>query len=265
MKAVIDGKEQTVPRCTCGKCIVRRLRKEHFLSYPYNKGLKSCYKNDYTPHPLSRSLNDPKLNYNKAKGSGFDGVYKDHIPTSLLSTHKMDYKPFKVDYEEPQPQKHEIEKAPFFGNSTYRTYYNGWGSTLEDKLPLEKLPEIKIPLRGKSNYKESYPKWPTENYLPNNLQIIPKSNLEFFGKINPETTYGNNFQPVDFNQPHYFNKDDRKNKQNSEKTNFVPAEFPPSNFESTYANSTGAYPKDLDEICKLRQFLNRKGMKYLEI
>jgi len=75
--------------------------------------------------------------------------------------------------------------VPFFGNSTYRTYYNGWGSTLEDKTPLEKLPDIKIPLRGNSNYKESYPKFPVDNYLPSNSQIIPKSSLTFFGKINP--------------------------------------------------------------------------------
>jgi len=104
MKVEIDGKLQEVPKCTCGKCLVKRLRKEHFLSYPYNKGLKSIYKNDYPQHTLSKSLNDPKNLYNKAVGSpGFDGVFREHIPTSLLSTHKMDYKPFKVNFEPIEP------------------------------------------------------------------------------------------------------------------------------------------------------------------
>lgn len=264
MKVELDGKIQTVPLCTCGKCIVKRLRKEHFLSYPYNKGLKSSYKNDYPAHTLSKALNDPKFLHNKALGApGFDKIYKEHIPTSLISTHKMDYKPFKVDYEEPVPQNAEVDKVPFFGNSTYRTYYNGWGSTLEDKIPQEKLPDIKIPLRGNSNYKESYPKFPIDNYMPQDTKIIPKSTLEFYGKINPETSYGNTFKPVDFNQPHYFNKDDKKNKQNSEKTSFVPAEFPASNFESCYNSSIGNY--DRTNLCRLREFLKKRGKTCLEI
>jgi len=264
MKVELDGKIQVVPPCTCGKCIVRRLRKDHFLSYPYNKNIKSIYKNDYPEYDLLNPLNDKANLYNKAKGApGFDSVYKDHIPTSLLSTYKKDYLPFKVDFEPTIPQKVEIDKAPFFSNTTYNTYYNNWGSTLEDKIPLEKLPDIKVPLRGQSNYKESYPRFPVDNYLPNNTQIIPKSNLKFHGKINPDTTYGTSFQPVDFNQPHYFNKDGKGNKQNSEKTSFIPADYPASNFESSYNGTIGNYDKS--NICKLREFLRKRGKTYLEI
>lgn len=263
MQVEIDGKIQTVPLCTCGKCLVKRLRKEHFLSYPYNKGLCSVYANDFQPNENSFGLNDPRTQYIKAKGCNLDGTFKDHVPTSLMSTHKMDYKPFIVTPQENIPTKHEIEKAPFFGNTTYKTYYNGWGSTLEGKVPLEKIPDIKIPLRGDSNYKQSYPKWPIENYQKTDTQIIPKGNLEFFGKLNPETSYGNTYKPVDFKQPHYFNKDDRFNKSNCEKTNFVPAEFPPSNFESSYKRSIGNFDKS--NICKLRQFLVKRGKTCLEV
>jgi hypothetical protein len=43
----IDGKFQTVPKCTCGKCIVRRLRENLFTPFPYAKDLASTYKNDF--------------------------------------------------------------------------------------------------------------------------------------------------------------------------------------------------------------------------
>ena len=43
----INGKFQTVPKCTCGKCIVRRLRENLFTPFPYAKDLASTYKDDY--------------------------------------------------------------------------------------------------------------------------------------------------------------------------------------------------------------------------
>lgn len=262
MQVEIDGKLESVPICTCGKCIVKRLRKEHFLSYPYNKGLGSIYNQDYQPNKNSIPFNDPKFQYIKAKGCNLDGTFKEHVPTSHMSTNKMDYKPFKVSTQEIQPTKHEIEKAPFFGSTTYKTYYNGWGSTLEHKPTMETFPDIKIPLRGQSNYVESYPRHSKSDYEKKDTKIIPKSNLEFFGKLNPETSYGNTFKPVDFNQPHYFNKN-KFNKNNCEKTNFVPAEFPPSNFESSYKRSIGNFDKS--NICKLREFLIKRGKSCLEI
>ena len=47
LEVTINGKLTKVPPCTCGKCIVRRLRKDFFSSFPYNKDLASTYKNDY--------------------------------------------------------------------------------------------------------------------------------------------------------------------------------------------------------------------------
>ena len=39
MDVTIDGQLRTVPKCTCGKCIVRRLRGNNFPSFPYNKNI----------------------------------------------------------------------------------------------------------------------------------------------------------------------------------------------------------------------------------
>ena len=51
----IDGKFQTIPKCTCGKCIVRRQRKNEDPSIPYNKDLQSVYTSDY---PAKRPIKD---------------------------------------------------------------------------------------------------------------------------------------------------------------------------------------------------------------
>ena len=96
----IDGKFQTVPKCTCGKCIVRRLRENLFTPFPYAKDLASTYKDDYD------WKTNPKEGpeYNRSKHNSFEGAYKEHIPTSLISTAKMSYKPFKVKEEKKQKQ-----------------------------------------------------------------------------------------------------------------------------------------------------------------
>lgn len=267
MKAVINGKEEIVPLCTCGKCIVKRLRKDHFLSYPYNKNTKSIYNQDYPDQTqLSKVLNDPKHIYNKSKGCNFDNNFRENVPTSLIPTYKNDYKPFKVEAKPNVPKKIEFkEEPPFFGDSSYNKDYPNWGSTLEDKAPLEKVPDIKVPLRGKSNYTESYPFHPTESYNPHdyNKKIIPKSNLKFHGDLNPDTSYNNSFKPVDFNQPHYFNNDNKPKNNNFKTVDFLPDESCPNNFESTYNSTIGNY-KDNEE-CKLRQYLRKRGMTCLVI
>ena len=94
LEVTINGKLTKVPPCTCGKCIVRRLRKDFFSSFPYNKDLASTYKNDYDWK--TNTPDNPDEGYNRSKHNGFEGAYKEHIPTSLISTMKMDYKPFKV-------------------------------------------------------------------------------------------------------------------------------------------------------------------------
>ena len=103
MEVTINGKLTKVPPCTCGKCIVRRLRKDFFTSFPYNKDLASTYKNDYDWK--TNTPDNPDEVYNRSKHNGFEGAYREHIPTSLISTMKMDYKPFKVQIEnKPKPK-----------------------------------------------------------------------------------------------------------------------------------------------------------------
>ena len=36
-----------VPNCTCGKCIVKRMRKDFFENFPYGKNLGSTYTTDF--------------------------------------------------------------------------------------------------------------------------------------------------------------------------------------------------------------------------
>ena len=74
----IDGKFQTVPKCTCGKCIVRRLRENLFTPFPYAKDLASTYKDDYDWKTNQKE--GPE--YNRSKHNSFEGAYKEHIPTS---------------------------------------------------------------------------------------------------------------------------------------------------------------------------------------
>jgi hypothetical protein len=126
MNVEIEGKIVTVPHCTCGKCIVKRLRKDFFTSFPYNKNLSSTYGCDFTKRdPLLKSCDA----YNRAKHSAFERVYKEHLPTSLMSTMKYDFKPFKVTVEYIKPKDQKVESIPFFGKSSHNFFYPNWGST----------------------------------------------------------------------------------------------------------------------------------------
>lgn len=263
MRVEVDGKFQVVPKCTCGKCLVKRLRKEHFLSYPYSKNLGTTYSGDYTKKPAMKP-NWKDDFYNKSKQNGFDGCYREHIPTSLISTQKMDFRPFTVKAKEFEPKRQVIHGGPFFGNTTYNNFYKNWGPFSDRKAPIEKLPDIKVPFRGNTNYRENYIKYPKDNYDSKDTLIYPKSTLEFYGKLNPDTTYGCDYLPIDFNQPHYFNKDQFLNKAKFENSSFVPAEFPPSNFESLYKTDYVDRFKD-DGMCELRKWLNARGKAVLEI
>lgn len=64
----IDGKFQTVPKCTCGKCIVRRLRENLFTPFPYAKDLASTYKDDYdwkTNQKEGQNITDQNIIHSK--------------------------------------------------------------------------------------------------------------------------------------------------------------------------------------------------------
>lgn len=258
MNVELNGKTVTVPYCTCGKCIVKRMRKDFFSSFPYSKGLGSTYHKDFDWKTQSK---EPEF-YNRSKHSGFEGAYKEHLPTSLVSTMKFDYRPFQVKLEDNlQPQEQQIESVPFFGRSSYNTNYPNWGSTaITDNKPV-KLPEIKVPLRGKSNYKENYEQYDQKFYKQRDPTNFQRSTLEFFGKLNPDTTYGNSYKPVNFKLKHYFGNDPC-NKQVVEKSSLIPAAFPKSNFESNYSQSFVDFK---DNRCLLAEYLKKSGMKSLEV
>lgn len=257
MEVDLNGQKVTVPNCTCGKCIVRRMRKDFFTSFPYSKNLGSTYFHDYDWKTTGAG---PEF-YNRSKHSGFEGSYKEHLPTSLISTTKFDYRPFKVKLEDEKPTERVVESVPFFGRSTYSSAYPNWGSSICSDNKRVSLPEIKVPLRGNSNYRENYNMYDPRFYKKRDPTNFSKSTLEFYGKLNPDTTYGTTYKPVDFNNPHYFSKD-KFRKPDIEKSSLIPADFPKSNFESNYYQSFVDFK---DQKCKLAEFLKKSGMKSLEI
>lgn len=247
-----------IPKCTCGKCIVKRLRKDFFTSFPYSKNLGSTYTGDFD---WKTAQKNPDF-YNRSKHSGFEGVYREHLPTGLISTMKFDYKPFKVKMEEKQPEEHKILSVPFFGRTTYQTKYPNWGSSSVGSKGRMELPEIKVPLRGNSNYRENYTNYDPGFYKKRDPTNFQRSTLEFYGKLNPDTTFNTSYKPIDFNQPHYFNRERMTKTIVEGKSSFVPADFPPSNFESLYSQS---YVDYMDKKCHLAEYLKKRGLKYLEI
>ena len=104
-------------------------------------------------------------------------------------------------------------------------------------------------------------KYPDKFYQGREPLNFAKATLKFYGNIKPDTTYRTSYKPVDFNQPHYFPKDKDVN-PNLKSFAFLPADFPPDNFDTTYGR---AYVDYEDKMCKLRQYLNARGMRYLVI
>ena len=150
MDVTIDGQLRTVPKCTCGKCIVRRLRGNNFPSFPYNKNMCSTYIDDYDWK--TNVPEDPNSVYNRSKHNSFEGAYREHIPTSLISTAKMSFKPFKVKEEEKQKPKEKDLEVPLIGKSTYNRHYPSWGKLTPNDNTLQPREEINVPLRGVPNY-----------------------------------------------------------------------------------------------------------------
>ena len=203
MEVTINGEKCKVPPCTCGKCIVRRLRKDYFTPFPYAKDLASTYKNDYDWKTSSRD--NPDDVYNRSKHNGFEGAYKEHIPTSLISTMKMDYKPFKVKVEDKPKEAKAPFVVPFMGRTTNQTSYPNWGAMVPTADSGEnKMQDINVPLRGKSHYVENYPRYDEHVYKKGEPLDFAKATLNFYGKINPRTTYGDDYKPVDFGNKNYF-------------------------------------------------------------
>ena len=254
----IDGKFQTIPKCTCGKCIVRRLRENLFTPFPYAKDLASTYKDDYDWK--TNKIDGPE--YNRSKHNSFEGAYKEHIPTSLISTAKMSYKPFKVREERKQKQEEEPYKIPFIGKSTYSRHYPDWGTAEFQGEHIAPPEDITVPLRGTPNYKESYPRYDDKYYMPGEPLNFSKPTLKFDGELDPRTTYNEAFKPSDFGNKNYFPDEKLINGAKGENTALMSGPNAPGILGTTYRRD---YIKYDDAMCKLRKWLNARNMRYLVI
>ena len=242
----IEGVRTRVPQCTCGKCIVRKKRVEEDPSIPYNKDLASIYTSDYPP---KKPIRDQGF-LNRAKLSGFDNQYKENLPGGLTSTMKGDYIPYDVELEDPKKKTYDIYTGPFIGPTTNDVHYLNWGSTGSVPTKMTTFPDIHIPLRGNSNYNENYIKYP--NYKPRD----PVKNTDYdkpHGKLAGDTTYKADYVPKD---------SDYEKIKPLQSNNFITADNPPDNFDTTYRTNYINYD---DKICRLRKYLNARGLRYLVV
>jgi hypothetical protein len=222
-----------VPYCTSKKCIDKNIKKGIFTNFPYNPNISSAYGSEFDWKTNQNSSNF----YNRSKHTGFEGAYRENLPTSLISTMKFDYRPFRVNLEEKEKEQHEVFSVPFIGRSTYQTKFPRWGDTMVSAKEKAHTSEINVPFGGESNYKENYIKYQPNFYKKRDLLNLKNSSLNFFGKINPETSYGSTYKPIDFNQPHYFQKQKYTKYTAEGKSILEPAKFPKSNFQSLYSQS----------------------------
>ena len=248
LEVEINGVRTRVPQCTCGKCIVRKKRLIEDPSIPYNKDLASIYTTDYPP---KRPIKDNGF-VNRSKLTGFDNQFKETLPDGLTSTMKGDYIPYDVKLEDRGKKTFDIYSGPFTGPTTYEVNYLNWGSTGQAPSKVSAYPDIKIPLRGDSNYNENYIKYPTDKYKVRD-PIRPVDSQKPHGKLADTTTYNNDYVPKDLTNDRF------KPLQNS---NFISADNPPDNFDTTYRINYIDYD---DKMCRLRKYLNARGMRYLVI
>ena len=253
LEVTINGKPQKVPQCSCGKCIVRRLRKDFFTSIPYSRNLGSTYTIDY---PWKSRIKDPGY-YNRSMHTGFDNSYKEHLPNGMLSEMKAQYTPKQPDAFNNFRYSTEVYIKPFIGRSMNEVMFPNWGAVTSTRKEDVKLPEINVPFRGSSNYVDNYVKYPDKHYASRDPLNFAKATLKFYGNIKPDTTYKTSYKPIDYNQSHYFSKDKEEN-PNLKSIAFVnPEEM---GINTTYKEH---YIKYEDDTCKLRKYLNSIGMKYL--
>lgn len=243
MNIVLKGEKITVPLCSCGKCIIRRKRDNLQDKYPYNKNLSSTYNTNHN----EKTSGNCAVYFNRSKLTNLEVSHKEHLPSLFISTMKFDFKPFKIQAEEKKNRK-KISSMPFFGNSTYSSFFPNWNCT-QKKTPKDKFSFVNVPFRAYSTYGENFYK--KKAPIP---KFKPVNNLEFKGKI-----YGQpNERYNDYDKKAYFSKGENKNQ--TEKSKIIPADYP-KNFDSTY----GMDFNEKDNLCDLAKFLKNSGMKNLEL
>lgn len=256
MNLEIDGEKVTVPLCSCGKCIIRRQRNPQHNLYSYSKNMGSTYLQDYESKEQTFS---PKY-LNRSIRNCFEGSYREHLPAGLMSTMKFDFKPFRIKLEESKAESKLLDSFPFWGKSTYNTFFPSYGSASNGNNAKEKLPRILVPFRGNSNYLENYKKYESEIYRNRDPTMMQTGSLNFKGFMSPETTLRDNFRPIDLKQKHYFSSE-KPLKCEKEKTKIIPANYPNGDFKSTYENFYSSSKQD----CELARYLTKKGLKTLEL
>jgi len=249
MNVEINGEKLTVPICSCGKCIIRRNRDGNRNSkYPYNRKMSSTYTNSY--QKKGKGLSAPFLN--RSIINGFDGKYKEHLTSGLMSTMKFDFKPYLVKMNPNQGDGNGIENTPFYGRSTYGSNFPSWGEASSGNGPKDKLPFIPVPFRGGTNYSDNYRPFDNAKHSP---CLIQGSSLGFNGKILNDSNKRESYQ--DLGRPFSMEKP-RKN--DKEKAVIIPADYP-KEFGSTYGSSF----KGLNSDCELANYLKKSGLKNLEL
>jgi hypothetical protein len=162
---------------------------------------------------------------------------------------KFDFKPYKVKLDIDKKELVKINTMPFYGNSTYSSFFPNWKCSQKIE-PKNELPFLKIPFRGNSTYGDNFFKKKPVVFSSN---LKPINNLEFKGKFyRPEQRYN------DYDKKAYLN--DGVNKSQNEKSILSPADYP-KKFDSTYRNEFNN-----EEIeCKLAKYLKNNGMKNLNL
>lgn len=234
----------TVPLCSCGKCIIRRTREKLKGNYSYNEKMSSTY-DDYHDE---KGLGNSAKYFNRSKRANFDVSHKEHLPSLLISTMKFDFKPYKVKLDADKKDMVKINTMPFFGNSTYSSFFPNWNCS-QQNIPKDELPYLKIPFRANSTYGDNFYKKRAQ--IP---KFKPINNLQFKGKF-----YGQPDEKFkDFDKNAYLT--DAANKSLNEKSKIIPADYP-KKFDSTYRSEFN----EGDNDCNLRKFLKESGMKNLEL
>ena len=251
MNVEINGEKLTLPLCSCGKCIIRRNRDGNRNSkYPYNRNMGSTYTNAF--QKKGKGLSAPY--FNRSIRNGFDGKYKEHLTSGLMSTMKFDFKPFLIKLDPNRGDNIDLENTPFYGRSTYGFNFPSWGAASSGNGPKDKLPLISVPFRGDSNYLENYKPFDEDGYK-NSPQFKQYASIAFRGRIlndsnNMESYQGRN-NPFSMEKPKKYNK---------EKGIIIPADYP-KEFGSTYGGSFGEFNNN----CELANYLKKSGMKNLEL
>lgn len=252
MNVEINGEKVTLPFCSCGKCIIRRNREGNTTTkYPYNRNLITTYRNSFVKK--DKGVSAPY--FNRSLRNGFDGKYKEHLTSGLVSTMKFDFKPFLIKLDSSEKESSEFESIPFYGRSTYGSNFPSWGVASAGNQPKEKLPMIQVPFRGMSNYDDNYKNY--DDHVITSPGVKQGSCLAFRGRVPNDSNTRESYQ----GRPNPFSMEKPK-KYNIEKSYMQPADYP-KEFGSTYGTSFRTGEPNYD--CELAEHLKRRGMKNLEL